>query len=356
MTRPRVLVTDGGGGQNLSSLAAVRALAAAGYEAHVTRSAAGHSLASASRACARAIEVAPAHDPGYAEAVHRLLRTGRYLAVIPASDAAVLALGLPGGDVVDKDELARRASAAGFNPVPGRTFPSGTVLAEAADDLEYPAVVKVARKRSARFPGAVRVDGPSDVRALERDAGPFIVQPHLGEHVRAVAGVTSEGQFLAVGHQRHRRLWPPDAGDGTWIETTAPDLELEERILEVVRGYEGILQAELIGPHLLDLNPRAYGSMSLMVAAGVNLPAIHLDGGRTLTFAPPLRARENVTWRWLEGDLRHLFARVRTGRTSLGQAYRAFRTGSVDQHALFDAADPGPAVVRARHILRRIAA
>lgn len=349
-----MLVTDGGGGQNLSSLAAVRAVARAGYEPDVTRSFPGPSLAGASRRSSRVIDVPPAHDPGYADAIRGLIRTGGYVDVLVASDAALHALDAPGAALADKAELGRRAVAAGFQPIPSRTFRSGTAMVDAAADLDYPVVAKVARKHSAVFPGAVRLDTPADVARFAGATEPFIVQPHLGDTVRAVVGVTSGGRFLAVGHQRHDRLWPPDAGDGTWIETIEPDPQLEDQVLAVVADHAGIIQAEVVGPHLLDLNPRVYGSLSLAVAAGINLPAIHLAAATGARSGGPHRARVGVRMRWLEGDLRHLAALVREGRMSTTVAVRAFDPGSADVHALVDAGDPAPLVARARHVLGRL--
>ena len=84
--RSRVLVTDDVDGRNRSAVAAVRALAQAGYAPVVTVSGPS-SLAAASRHSRGRVLVPRPGQPGYRDAVEGELSSGRYLAVLPASDA-----------------------------------------------------------------------------------------------------------------------------------------------------------------------------------------------------------------------------------------------------------------------------
>jgi hypothetical protein len=224
-----VLVTDGGTGRALSTLATVRALAAAGYRPAVTVS--GRiSVAAASRFCARAVETPPVADEGYAPAVRAELEAWPYLTVLPTSDAALLALGAPVEQLVDKQALAKRARTAGLAVPPTETFASPEELAAAAARLAYPVVIKPTVSRSP----ARRVESPAELARSLPGAGPVIVQPFLTEPLWAVAGVIFRGELVAVLHQRYLRIWPPDCGGACAAVTAEPDLEREAGVLRLL--------------------------------------------------------------------------------------------------------------------------
>jgi predicted ATP-grasp superfamily ATP-dependent carboligase len=341
-----VLITDGGDGQARSSLAAVRALAQGGYRPAVTVSSQS-SLAAASRYCARQLDVPPVTHPGYADAVRAELEARPYLAVLPASDAALLALSAPVEHLVDKTLLMDRARLAGLSVPPTQIFRTRDELLS-ANDLEFPSVLKPAistvpaRLIATRAELVANVDG----------AGPFILQPYLTDNLRAAAGVLWKGRLVGAVHQRYLRTWPGDCGTACAAQTVQPDLELEGRLLRLLDGYEGIFQAQLAGDFLLDLNPRVYGSLPLAVAAGANLPLIYCDrvAGKK---APLIRARPGVFYRWLEGDLRHLGWAVRGGRMGIGSALAALRPHPGTAHSTEWLRDPMPMVARLRHAASR---
>ena len=298
---PWVLVTDGANGQARSTLATVRALAVAGYRPAVTVSG-RYSIAGASRFCRRRVRVPPANETGFAGAVRDEITARAYVAVLPASDAAIVALDAPGRQFVDKGSLGELARKAGVPTPRSQSFGSREELLDAASDLEYPAVVKSIY--SFRTP-AFRVERPEDLTAARIAEGPLLVQPYLPGCLRAVAGVVWDGQLVAAIHQRYHRTWPPDCGTASAAETVVPDRELEERLLALLAGYEGIFQAQLAGDLLLDVNPRVYGSLPLAVAAGANLPAVWCGLLRGQLASGVIRARPGVFYRWIEGDLRH---------------------------------------------------
>jgi biotin carboxylase len=144
-----VLVTNGGEGQNRSALAAMQALALAGFEPVATVSG-RDSLAASSRHCRAAVPVPPVTELEYAEAVQAELEARSYVALMPASDAALLALDLAGAPLVDKARLPELARGAGLEVPPGRTFSSTAELAHHAEELDYPVVAKAALKTSWR--------------------------------------------------------------------------------------------------------------------------------------------------------------------------------------------------------------
>lgn len=342
--KPWILVSDTYS-QSRSSLAAVRALGAAGYPVAVTTS--GRiSLAAASRFCRRGVPVPVVTDPDYAPSVRAELARRPYLAVMATSDAALIALGAPVGEYVDKAVLAERAASAGLAPSWTRTFPSLQKLREEAGDLEYPIIVKPSVSRSppfrARFPEELTSISPAIP-----PAGQVVVQPYLDEPMRAVCGLMWKGRLLAAVHQRYLRIWPPVCGTSSAAETVDPDLEMEEKVTGLLRGYEGIFQAQLAGPYLLDINPRPYGSLPLAVTAGVNLPALYCDLLQgSVPQAGVLRGRTGAFYRWIEGDLRALWSGLRAREISLGAALRAMRPRPGAAHSVESLTDPRPMLVR----------
>ena len=159
-----VLVSDGGSGQAISTLGAVRALAAAGREAHVAMS---HPLSVAgwSRHCSRRVDVPDVDDAtGYARAITALAESGDYETVLLSSDAALLALGWSGAPLVDKAEVARRTEEAGFAKAEERVFVDGADLLAHASDVRFPVAVKPVEKHDSTSLNVWRADGPADLR------------------------------------------------------------------------------------------------------------------------------------------------------------------------------------------------
>jgi predicted ATP-grasp superfamily ATP-dependent carboligase len=170
--------------------------------------------------------------------------------------------------------------------------------------------------------------------------------------MHAVGGVIKGGVLVAAAHQRYIRTWGIDAGEASAAVTTEPDAELEERLRSLLEGYDGIFQAQFAGEFLLDVNPRVYGSLPLAVAAGANLVRVWCDLLRGVS-VPTVRARPGVRYRWIEGDLRHLWAAVRSGRLGVGRALAALRPTPGTAHSAFTFSDPRPGLLELRHRLRR---
>lgn len=346
-----ILVTDHGYSQSRTALATVRALAAEGFRPAMTV-AAPWTLAAASRYCARRVTVPTGNGPSYAAAVGEELAARPYICVLPTSDAALLALGAPGAQFVDKLSLDRLGRRAGFAAVPTRSFASVDELLAATSQLEYPAVIKPVMPYFRPF----RVERSEDLLHRLPSSVPFLVQPFLRDPLRAVAGVVRGGQLVAAVHQRYLRIWPLDCGGAAAAMTVSPDLELEERVLRLLAGYDGIFMVQLAGPYLLDLNARPYGSLPLAVAAGANLAAIHCR--LLLGEEPPaatIRARPSVRYRWLEGDARSLAAELRRGGIGLRMALQALlpRPGTAPSTETWR--DPAPALVRLLYAFARFA-
>jgi predicted ATP-grasp superfamily ATP-dependent carboligase len=93
---------------------------------------------------------------------------------------------------------------------------------------------------------------------------------------------------------------------------------------------------------LIDFNPRAYGSLSLAVRAGANLPAAWADlvSGRV---PAPIDYRTRVRYRLEHNDLRAIASMVAGGEVGAALAALAPRRRTV--HAVFSWRDPKPMLV-----------
>jgi hypothetical protein len=347
---PEVLITDGASdehGQSRPSLGAVRALGLAGYRSAVTVST-RECLAAASRYCVRRVVLPDVHSDGYVEAVHAEMHRRRYIAMFATSDTALIALNEPGARYIDKGALAPRAAAVGLPFPPTQLFPTGVELLAGASSLEYPVLVKPAVGKPPR-----RADRPADLRVWEGRTNALLVQPYLSEPIRTVNAVIWEGRIAAVAHQRYLRTWPAEAGMALAAVTTEPDRELEERMLALMDGYTGIVELELSGPYLLDVNARVYGSVMLAATAGANLPGIYADLLRGAPVREVVRARPGRFYRWLEADVRYAVAGVRSKRLSPRAALRLLRPRRGAAHGGAESiTDPGPMLARLRYVLR----
>jgi predicted ATP-grasp superfamily ATP-dependent carboligase len=340
-----VLVSDGVDGRSRSAVATVRALAAAGYRPVVAVSG-GRSAAAASRSCAGVVHLPPAGSPGYRRAVEVYLAERPGAHVLAASDVVLVALGRPGADLVDKAALSERAAAAGLQVLPTRAFDDVDALRNAADTLACPVVVKAAVKTSSTDVTR-KVDSARDLpAALGSLSGPVVVQPFTGGEMRAVCGVIADRRLLAAVHQDYIRTWPPDCGTASAAVTTDPNLELEARLTELLARHQGVFQVQLIGNHVIDVNPRVYGSLPLAVAAGANLPAIACRATDGNFPGRVIRARPGVRYRWLEGDVRRIVHDVRMGALSLPAGVRALRPRRGTAHSIESLKDPGPVLLR----------
>ncbi|MEX2554364.1 MAG: hypothetical protein WEB06_01885 [Actinomycetota bacterium] len=341
-----VVVTDDGDGHGRSALAAVRALATAGYRPAVARSG-RWSLAAASRACVRTFEVGPVSAPGFADSVGRAAREIGAHAIFPSSDTSLLALGEPVGHLLDKARLIEAAKRAGIPMPETHIHETAEDLIASAGRLTYPVVVKLP---ISRVP-ARKVSGAAELAGAAAVPGPFLVQPFIDAPVWAVGGVIWDGRLVGAVHQRYLRTWPVDCGTASAAVTAEPDPAIEERLVGLLDGYEGIFQAQFAGEFLLDLNPRVYGSLPLAVAAGANLPAILCDLRRGES-VPSVRARAGVSYRWIEGDLRALRSLVRGRRLGPAAAVRALGPRRGSAHSVASLRDPGPALLRLRYVMR----
>ena len=343
--RPRVVVADEGRLHGRTALATVRALGRAGY-APVVTVAGVRSLASSSRWCTGVVPV-PSDDAGWADAVTKAGHSA--VLVVPASDSAVAILGLSGARLIDKRVVRERALAVGLPVPPEQEYADHQALLQHADSLPYPVVVKPAARTSVHRTETVRV---ADRRALEDvpTAQPLVVQSFLAGPFLSVTVLLLRGRLVAAVHQRFDRIWPTGSGAASASVTVEPDPQLEDKVLQLVAGHEGVAQVQLIDGHVIDVNPRMYASLALAERSGVNFPALWCaavsDGlPRTL----PVRARVGVRYRWTDADVRAVAAQLRSGHMRLRDGLAALAPHRDTAHSIEDWRDPAPLLVRLRY-------
>lgn len=352
----RVLITEGTGGQSRAAVAAVRGLAREGYEPIVTVTGdLRDCLAASSRFCAGRVPVPSVLErpAEYAAAVRAELETGDYVATLPASDAAILALGMPVERLLDKSMCAEAARAAGMPVPPTTIFETPEQVRDAADGLEYPVIVKPDVKRLM----AARADSAEEFisagLAVLNAGSRILVQPWLADTMRGIVGVMWQGRIVVAMHMSYRAIWPQPCGTVASAVTVEPDAELEQRLEEILQGYDGVFHADLAGPYLLDLNPRIHATLPLAIAAGANTVARYCDLLNGVD-VPTHRARSGVYFRWIGGEVRNIIYRVRRGQLGWLDAMKqaAPRGGTV--HSLESVTDPGPMFTQARNLVRRL--
>jgi predicted ATP-grasp superfamily ATP-dependent carboligase len=345
-----VLIT-GAAGQARASLAAVRALGTAGYEVTVTEDE-PRSLAGASRYCSRRVSVPRAGTAGYAEAVRAELASRQYLLTFPASDAALIDLGDPAAQLVDKAHLAQRARTAGMPTLLTTRYESGEELL-GDTELTFPLVVKPAEKKTAAFAEAVRIDDRAGLARISQQIDTaVVVQPFLDCPLDAVAGVMWDGEIVASVHQRTLRTWPVGCGVSSAAMTVEPDTSREAKIGSLLQCHRGVFEVQFLAEYLIDCNPRIYGSLPLAVAAGANLPALAC---RCAAGEPPrsiVRARVGARYRWTEGDLRNLWHTSRAGELAFSEFVSALRPVRRTVHSVESLRDPLPALARLGYVLK----
>lgn len=376
MSRGRIVATDV---QERAMLAAVRCLRTCEFRAiavATTRLAPG--LWSTAPAVRR---VAP--DPrrdaaGFIDRLAEIVRDGRCDALLAGTDASLLAvsrhrerlepyvrLGLPPHEVVervlDKQHVAHQAAQVGLAAPEGRVCQNAEQALAAASAFGYPLLVKpvhtaeLVNGAAQRWASVIAME-PAGVQAAARRFGACIVQERVEGTVISFGGVATGERVRASAVSRYTRTWPAEGGNVSFSETIEPPAGLAANVQALIDRlqWSGLFELELIERddgrlYAIDFNPRAYGSMTLAVAAGVPLPALWCEwllGGR----AREAHAKPGVRYRWEDADLRYLGWCLVGGRAR--EAVATARPRRHVAHAYFQLRDPAPAVARAVQIMR----
>jgi predicted ATP-grasp superfamily ATP-dependent carboligase len=316
----KVLIVDEG--RDRASVAAARALAAAGWTVGVAS--VTPSLAARSTATAAWHRIAYTEDDdSLVDAVEQVVREHGYDTAFPGWERAVLALSarreqlsFPLGygrhegilQATDKWRLRPLAEAAGL-AVPR------TVLAtsEGLEQLEGVVIVKPASQYVSRIAAGVfqdRAHALEHARRIERQGPTAIAQELLPGRLDAVTLVAGPAGIVSIAQQVAEHVWPQPIGVTARGRTVAVDPALRaaiERLLQALE-WRGIAQLQFQTPgdgqpRLIDFNPRFYGSLPLAVEAGANHPDTwaRLATGRPVV---PSEGRPGARYQWFSRDLR----------------------------------------------------
>lgn len=385
----RILLTDG---EQRSTLAATRSLGRAGHEVLVA-AASPKPLAGASRYCRRAFTVpGPGAGGGkFPAALEGIVESEGVEMVIPMTDVsapAVLALRdrlpelrvpFPDADtyraVSDKRHLLGVASDLGI-PVPRQveleTPPGDDPEPAQWRDLRFPLVAKPARSAvegaagMEKFGVAVAADDDALERILGRypaSAYPILLQEQITGSGLGAFALFHEGEPVAWFAHRRIREKPPTGGVSVYRESIRLRDDLREHATRLLSHFRwsGVAMVEFKEdtatgiPYLMEVNGRFWGSLQLAVDAGVDFPALLVDRAMGGAVSPTEDYREGIRSRWLWGDVDHLLAMLRRGRTyrrthpelpgamgALGRFLIPWRPG--DRFEVLRPGDPAPFV------------
>lgn len=283
----------------------------------------------------------------------------------PAPDAVMTCL--------FKDRFSTAMANVGF-PTPPTATPATPDEAQAcAADIGFPVVLKprshaglgVYRGSVARTPAELARqfrpyaigEGQMAVERHDPDLALPIVQHYHDRsttHVISVSGcLDRDGELIGLSHSRKVSQSPRRLGTGTMFEP-APRQPFTDRVVHAVRMVQGsgIFEMEVLVDRTngdcwtLDLNPRAFGQISLDIALGVDLPVLwynSVTGSRLGSAAP--RRRRPLYWHdavtsYLGFGVRFLQGPRRTAIA--GHALGRILAPSVN--AMFEWSDPVPGI------------
>lgn len=382
------------------ALACVRSLGRDGVKVHV-HSPNRVTVCGASRYVAeRHLCPSPDEPQAFLQYLEQEFCSGRIQAVLPTSDTIAFVLAeldavlpdaqrrvLPKPEAVRtslfKHEFDRRLESLGF-ATPRAVYPPtdaddfSPVVASQDKQMTFPLVLKprshigVPNERgevvqnpaelSARFR---RYEGPATqpfwLSRYPELAWPLVQEyvPGALENLYSISGFIDEhGCVRAVSASHKVMQWPPKLGVGTLFEVFK-DRAIIERGLQLVKAVlgRGLFELELIFDGrrnewlAIDLNPRAFGQMSLDIARGANLPLLWWEAllGRD---SAKVDLRDAV---WLHSIPYHLGSTISVlkgpGRVERLLHYARVLTSNPTD-IVWDWRDPGPSSVFAARMLR----
>jgi D-aspartate ligase len=186
--------------------------------------------------------------------------------------------------------------------------------------------------------------------------------PAALENLFSISGVlNSKGEAIAFAGMKKTAQWPPALGVGTLFETFEERAFLELGVQEAqVLAGRGLFELELIldrrsGHYVaIDLNPRAYGQISLDIARGHDLPLLWYRMARGEEIAAQAPPHNDV--RWVHSIPYHVGAWVALlrgpGRGSRLEDYVSSLSGGSHVDIVNDRDDPLPSVLFTAKMLR----
>lgn len=362
---PTVLITDG---DQRASLAAVRALALAGYPVHVVSDRVKCLAGSSKYALTSTLLPNPLGNPiQFAEQLSQLANTLSAQVILPISEPSLLAvlsspdlfqgLTVPFPDletfsaISDKLSLLETAKEIGIK-TPAQLTLLSPLEPDAAgfemDRLDYPIVVKPARTIASQSdPSKASAEGavtspatapdsevrekftvqhaanPAELRNVLRDFDgkgyPLLLQQRIVGPGVGIFVLLWNGELIASFSHRRIREHPPAGGVSVYREAYPMDPELLDKSVQLLKrwNWNGVAMIEYKidettgDAYLMEINGRFWGSLQLAVDAGVNFPALLLRCATGDQVEKVNSYNTNIRSRWEWGDINHLYMRMR---------------------------------------------
>lgn len=371
----RILVTDG---HYKHALGIVRSL---GREHEVWVTAPRRlAMAGVSRFARQLLVGPPSGEPHrFVHWLDRAVRRHRFDLVIPVGARACETLSrnrdrwAPGTTVVLPDaqrmeraldkRLAMQVAAEAGVAVPRTAEPASLdEVPEAAAQLGGPLVIKsplegttgvaYADAAGAALPAVLAWQ---ESHGLSPESMPILQQRIVGRGY-GVFATYQEGRCVRIAAHRRVREFPPTGGESTCCELEHdPEVLATGRRLLDALGWHGVAMVELKRHdadgrlYLMEVNPKFWGSLDLMLAAGADFPGdlVRIAAGERLAEVPPPDGELRFCWP-LGNDLRHLLARPGEWRSVLRDWFGGARTN-------LRAGDPLPHLVELSGTLARAA-
>lgn len=304
-------------------------------------------------------------------AIERELRTRDYDLLLPVHDATVIPVtehrerlsrrtNVPFQSYedllvgLDKRHTIEVARSVGI-PHPTTLLPAALDSGAVESQVGYPVVVKP--RRGSQRVGVTVCETPAELRrtvaATQRRHGDVLLQEYIpnGGEFGVYTVYDWESRRRGVTVQRRVRSNPPEGGPSTFRETVeAPGLVRRADDLLSAVGWKGAAMVEFRvdsrtgRPQLMEINPRLWGSLTLTVAAGVDVPWLLYQLATEGECESRTDYEVGVRACWLFGDLLQAVARS-DRRTAVRELLRT--VPDADAYDLLSVADPGPAVAYA---------
>jgi hypothetical protein len=194
--------------------------------------------------------------------------------------------------------------------------------------------------RLRRAAGRVATTGEEIRKVLAAIGGPAIVQPLLtgtGEGIFGVA--TANGATALSAHRRIRMMNPRGSGSSACRSIpVAPELVRPVCDFIAASGWRGLFMIELLRdetgrPWFMELNGRAWGSMTLACCRGFAYPAWAVRTALDPEFEPPIPVSpSHLTARHLGREIVHLGVVMSKGGASRLATARTVLTVRRDDH------------------------
>jgi predicted ATP-grasp superfamily ATP-dependent carboligase len=242
---------------------------------------------------------------------------GRTALALPPSEAL--------GVAFDKERLLELAESLGLDiPVTWRPNTVDEAM-DLAAELTYPVYVKARESYShtaehARFARGRFAHTPEDFRRLyaeldDRSPSP-IVQDAVPGYLVAVSGVWQRGRCVCLFSYISHRSWPISGGYGAFRESVAPDaapIAETARLMEAL-DWSGPAHTQFIidsrdgRARLMETNGRFWGSVEFGHYCGSPIAETTVRVALDESVEPHMGYRVGALSRWLEADLKRLYA------------------------------------------------